>query len=68
VTAGQWFFRVVASDDGRWTCRRGRDEVDSHDRLADALSHMTATAQASAPSCVYIHYSDGSVSKAAEFD
>jgi hypothetical protein len=34
----------------------------------DALFHMTAAAQASTPSCVFVHHQDGRISRVAEFD
>jgi hypothetical protein len=67
MDGGRWFFRVIESEDGRWSCRHGRLEFDRHDCLHDALFHMTAHAQSSAPSSVYVHHRDGRISNVANF-
>ena len=30
MAEGRWFFRVIELDDGRWACRHGVEEFDSH--------------------------------------
>jgi len=39
-----WFFRLLEREDGRRSCRRGRDEIGSDSGLADALSHIRSLA------------------------
>jgi hypothetical protein len=50
VVKGRLFFRVVERQDGRWACRRGRTELDSHVALAEAVVHMRALASQHRPS------------------
>jgi hypothetical protein len=58
-----WFFRVIEGEDGSWSCRRGREVLDEHPTLGDALSHLYVLAQASQPASLFAHYRDGRVEK-----
>jgi hypothetical protein len=68
VTKGRLFFRVVAQQDGHWSCRRGREELDSHADLAEAVEHMTALAGQHRPSEVLVHPLGAAMRSVATFD
>ena len=57
----RWFFRVIETHAGEWACRRGRQHIDGHRELKEALAHITAIAAAHAPAEVFVHRIDGSV-------
>jgi hypothetical protein len=65
VTDGTFFFRVIQRADDAWTCRRGRDDIDHHDTLEDAVDHVTSLASLHRPSEVLVHHRDGRVESAA---
>jgi len=44
-----WFFRVIEQDDGRWACRHGRQEYDTHPRLDQTIEHIKALAAQKRP-------------------
>ena len=56
-----WFFHIVEQNDGRWACRHGRHEYDTHARLEDAIAHVTEFACAQRPAEIYLHHLDGHV-------
>lgn len=56
-----WFFRVIELADGRWACRHGRLEYDTHDELRRAVEHMRPIARAMRPAQLLLHRLDGSV-------
>jgi hypothetical protein len=55
-------YRVVEQEDGSWSCRQGRDELDCHAQLDDAIEHTTGIARANLPSQVFVHHRDGRMS------
>jgi uncharacterized protein DUF2188 len=63
-----YFFRVLEHDDGTWSCRSGRREIDRHDQRDDALDHITAIASKRRPSQVLVQHLDGHLRRAATFD
>jgi len=44
MAEGRWFFRVIELDDGRWACRHGVEEFDSHGEMGDAVAHIRSIA------------------------
>jgi hypothetical protein len=56
-----WFFRVIEQADGSWACRRGREELDRHAELDEAVSHASSLAAAHAPAEVMVHFFDGTM-------
>lgn len=62
------FFRVVEGDDGRWACRVGRREMDSHDAFTEAIRHILFIAGGRRPSQVFVHHADGRVRTEAVLD
>jgi hypothetical protein len=68
VDPGRFFFRLIEHDDGSWTCRRGRQDLDRHPGQDEALAHLTEVAATHRPSRVYVHHLDGRVFAAASFD
>jgi hypothetical protein len=62
-----WFFRVIEQDDGRWACRHGRQEYDTHPRLDQAIEHIQALAAQQRPAQLFLHRLDGTV-EGLEFD
>lgn len=65
---GRWYFRVVEGSAGRWTCRCGRQEVDDHGSLPDALAHISDVAAGQRPSQLFIHHANGAVVPGTIFD
>ena len=63
-----YFFRVVEQEDGSWLCRRGREELDVHAQLDDAVDHTTGNAREDRPSQVIVHHRDGQVQTVASLD
>jgi hypothetical protein len=53
MTFGRWAFRAIEIDDGRWSCRRGRDEYDTHELLKEAIEHLSNLASEHRPSEVF---------------
>jgi hypothetical protein len=53
------FFHVVEQDDGRWACRHGRHEYDTHDTLEQATEHIRVLAYESRPASIFVHHLDG---------
>jgi hypothetical protein len=68
VTAGRYFFHAIEIDGGRWACRWGRTEYDTHALLHPAIDHLTALAGEHRPSQVLVHYLDGRTQRVAAFD
>ena len=62
-----WWYRVVESDDGTWTCRLGLHVYDTHDDLTDAVRHCSALAASNPPSEVLVHRLDSDIEKVATF-
>lgn len=62
-----FFFRVIEDDDG-WCCRRGRDQLDEHDTLSSALTHIRELAKGDRPSLVVVHHANGWVVPDRSFD
>ena len=56
-----WFFRVMERPGTRWSCRRGRHELDDHADLDAALAHIRVLAGTASPAEVFLHYLDGRV-------
>jgi len=50
-----WYFRVIERADGRWACRHGRQQFDTHDELHHAVEHLRALALASRPAELFLH-------------
>lgn len=66
--SGRWFFRVIEHDDGTWTCRAGRQDIDQHASLREAMTHILTVADENRPSEVFVHHADGRVRSEASFD
>jgi hypothetical protein len=62
-----WFYRVVQQDQGRWVCRFGRERLDEHEDLVDAIGHCGAIAAGNRPARLFVHYLDGLVTCVASF-
>jgi hypothetical protein len=58
-----WFFHVVELDDGRWACRHGSLEYDTHAALNDAIEHITTVSASHRPAEMFLHRLDGTVEK-----
>lgn len=63
-----YFFRVIEHEDGLWSCRRGRADLDVHARLDDAIEHTTRIASQYPPSEVFVHHVDGRVQSIATLE
>jgi Uncharacterized protein conserved in bacteria (DUF2188) len=63
-----YFFRIVEREDGSWSCRRGRADLDRFAQLDEAIEHTTSIASAYAPAEVFVHHCDGRVQNIATFD
>jgi hypothetical protein len=63
----RWFWRAIEHETG-WICRHGREELDRHPSLEEAIAHLGRIARAHAPSQVFAHYLDGRVETIALFD
>lgn len=57
------FFRVIELDSGRWACRFGRTEYDTHCDISQALDHITTLAREHRPAEVMVHHLDGSIDR-----
>ncbi len=53
-----WFFHLIEQVDGRWACRRGLQEYDTHAELHDAVEHVRALAAAAQPAELFVHRLD----------
>src|SRR5215467_1027042 len=63
------FFRVVDLADGRWACRQGRYEHDTHDDQCDAVAHIRQLAAAEVEETeIFLHHRDGAVDRLAAAD
>jgi len=62
-----YLFRIFEQEDGSWSCRRGRDDLDRFGDLGDALTHTVDIASEDAPSEVFVHLVDGRVQPFATF-
>jgi hypothetical protein len=58
-----WFFRVIELEGGRWACRRGQLEYDTHAEVGQAVEHLEALATAALPAELFLHRLDGSVER-----
>jgi hypothetical protein len=58
-----WFFRLIEQVDGRWACRWGREEFDTHAELAEAVDHMRVLAAAAQPAELIVHRLGGQVER-----
>lgn len=58
------FFHVVEQDDGRWACRHGRQEYDTHDTLEQATEHIRTLAFENRPASIFVHHRDGTTVQA----
>jgi hypothetical protein len=63
ASAVAWFFHLIEQVDGRWACRRGLQEYDTHAELHDAVEHVRALAAAAQPAELFVHRLDGSVER-----
>jgi hypothetical protein len=62
-----WYFRAVERDDGRWTCRHGRRDYDSHPELAHAVEHLRhLAAEIGDAAEFFVHFIDGRVERVPE--
>jgi hypothetical protein len=68
MDVGRFFFRAIEDEAGRWACRRGRQELDRHAELTQAIEHLTAVAGQHRPSEVLVHHVDGRVLSVAVLD
>ena len=62
------FVRLVESEDGSWELRRGCHVVVEIAAYDHALEVATELAQLLAPSAVFVHRTDGSVTSVERFD
>jgi hypothetical protein len=53
------YFHIVQLEDGRWRCRHGLEEFDTHASLEQARQHMRVLAAAEAPATIFAHHLDG---------
>jgi len=53
------FFHIVEDDAGRWTCRHGRHDYDTHNTLAQAKEHIRTLAFENRPAEIFVHHRDG---------
>jgi hypothetical protein len=60
-----WFFRAVQLEDGRWSCRRGIQEWDTHSHLDAALSHLFELAAPFKEASFFVHHLDGTIERPA---
>jgi hypothetical protein len=58
-----WFFRVIERDDGRWACRRGGQEYDTHATVTPAIDHIRSLAGDQLLAELYLHRIDGSIER-----
>lgn len=59
-----WFLHVTEGEDGGWTCSHGRERIDTHAELAEALAHLTAYASTlEGLARIVIHKLDGAIEK-----
>lgn len=56
-----WYLRAIELDTGRWACRFGRTEYDTHAEMEQAVQHLTTLATQHRPAQLFIHHRDGSV-------
>lgn len=57
------FFRAIESEDGGWRCHRGRESIDRHANMDEALDHLRELAHVVAPAWLYAHFIDGRVER-----
>jgi hypothetical protein len=55
------FFRVIELGGGRWACRQGRLEYDTHAEMNQAIVHIAELAANHRPAELFLHRLDGSV-------
>lgn len=60
-----WYLRAIELEDGRWACRRGRDEYDLHADLDGAISHLHDLARDLGDAEVFVHPQEGPPARAA---
>lgn len=53
------FFHIVELDDGRWACRHGRHDYDTHDTFTQAKEHIRTLAFENRPASIFVHHRDG---------
>jgi hypothetical protein len=58
-----WFLRAIELGDGGWACRWSVDEFDRHPSLSESLAHLHELAAQHAPTEIFVHRLDGSVTK-----
>jgi hypothetical protein len=58
-----WYFRVIELADGRWACRHGLKEYDTHAELRHAVELLHALARAAGPAELFLHRLDGRVER-----
>jgi hypothetical protein len=68
VNKARLFVRLVESEDGSWELRRGSHVVAELAAYDDALEVATELARLLAPSAVFVHRTDGSVTSIERFD
>ena len=57
-----WFLHVTEGEDGRWTCSHGREALDAHAELSEALTHLKVYASTvEGRSRIVIHTLDGAI-------
>jgi hypothetical protein len=56
-----WYFRVVELGGGGWACRHGRQVLDTHPELDNAIEHITTVASAQRPATLLLHRLDGTI-------
>ncbi|MFL6163309.1 MAG: hypothetical protein ACJ74U_13900 [Jatrophihabitantaceae bacterium] len=54
-----WFYRAIEREDGRWTCRHGLSEYDSHDTVEASLEHLRELAAPAGDFTLFVHPLDG---------
>jgi len=56
-----WFLRAIEQDDGRWACRHGSHQFDTHGELRAAIIHLRELAKEFDPSTLFVHRLDGTI-------
>ena len=50
-----WFYRAIEREDGRWSCRHGLSEYDSHDTVEASLEHLRELAAPAGDFTLFVH-------------
>ncbi|MGC4109439.1 MAG: hypothetical protein QM747_03225 [Nocardioides sp.] len=63
------FLRAFEEPEGTWTCRQGRQVLDAHPALHEAVTHLRELAEAlEGPVLLIAHRLDGRIEHVAELD